>query len=281
MNNIAADNKIINGLWVCDKGGLLSNMERLCIHSFCANGHDFRLWVYDEIANVPQPTNGGKVELCDANEIIPANKIFKRKNSLAPFADYFRWKLLAEKGGWWVDMDMVCLRPFDFPEDSVFAWESDNGVNINVLKFPAGHCLPTAMLNECMNPKRIMPYDTRRKILLKIKYHLLFWQNSLLRIGWSHAGGGESFLLAIKHFGLLDFAKSANSFTPIQLACVSNMVNEELHNIEMLNPMLKNVYSVHWYNEVWKGRKYDKNGIFSKHSPYEVLKRRYLPELQK
>ncbi len=277
------DNKTINGLWVCDKGGLLSNMERLCIHSFCANGHDFRLWVYDEIANVPQPTTGGKVELCDANEILPASKIFKdkRKNSLAPFADYFRWKLLTEKGGWWVDMDVVCLRPFDFSEDSVFAWEFDSSVNINVLKFPAGHCLPTAMLNECMNPNRIMPYDTRKRIWKKIRSRLRFWQNSAFRIGWGYAGGPPSFSLAVKHFGLLDFVKSANYFAPIHHSFISNMVNKELHNMEMLNPMIKNAYSIHWYHNIWGGSKYDKNEIFPEHSPYEVLKRCYLPELQK
>ncbi len=275
------DNKIINGLWVCDKGGLLSNMERLCIHSFCANGHDFRLWVYNEIANVPKPINGGKVELCDANEILPASKIFKRYNSLSCFADYFRWKLLAERGGMWVDMDMVCLRPFDFPEDVVFAGASDLGLNINVLKFPAGHCLPTTMLSECMNPLRIMPYDTRKKIYRKIKCRLLFWKNSLLRIGWGDAGGAISLELAAKYFGLIEFAKPTIYFEPIQFSCVSNMINDELHNIEILNPMLKNCYSVHWYNEVWRRHKYDKNGTFSEHSPYEVLKRRYLPELQK
>ena len=27
------------------------------------------------------------------------------------------------KGGWWVDTDVVCLKPFDFSEDYVFASE--------------------------------------------------------------------------------------------------------------------------------------------------------------
>ncbi len=274
------DNKIINGLWVCDKGGKLSNMERLCIHSFCANGHDFRLWVYNEIANVPQPPTGGKVELCDANKILPASKIFKRGTSLAPFADYFRWKFLTERGGWWVDMDMVCLRPFDFPEDVVFPYENIKLLNIYMLKFPAGHYLPIAMLNECMNPNRIMPYDTRKKVWQKIRHRLKFWKNSAIKIGWQHAGGPWQFTAAVKHFGLLDFAKSVNYVAPITPLFLSNMINEELHNMEILNPMLKNAYSIHWYNETWKGNKYDKNGIYPEHSPYEVLKRRYLPELQ-
>ncbi len=277
--SVSLDNKIINGLWVCDKGSLLSPMERLCIHSFCANGHDFRLWVYNDIANVPQPTNGGKMELCDANEILPASKIFKINNSLASFADYFRWKLLVEKGGWWVDMDMVCLRSFDFSEDVVYAWENDNNININVLKFPAGHYLPTMMLNECMNPNCIMPYDTRKRIRRKIIRRLLVFRKTHdFKFNWGEIGGVTAFSLATKHLGLTDSAKSANYFSPIQWACVSNMITDELHNMEMLNPILKNAYGIHWYNEIWRTHKYDKEGTFSEHSPYEVLKQRYLPE---
>jgi len=35
------------------------------------------------------------------------------RGSLACFSDFFRYKLLAQEGGWWFDTDVVCLAPSD------------------------------------------------------------------------------------------------------------------------------------------------------------------------
>ncbi len=35
------------------------------------------------------------------------------------FANFFRYKLLLEKGGWFVDSDTICMRPFDFDNEYV------------------------------------------------------------------------------------------------------------------------------------------------------------------
>jgi len=50
----------------------------------------------------------------DGNQIIPEHEAFTYKNgpgsgSYSAFSNLFRYKLLAQKGGWWIDMDMVCL----------------------------------------------------------------------------------------------------------------------------------------------------------------------------
>src|SRR5258706_6206464 len=42
----ADDNKIIQGLWI---GPTLSQMEQLSIASFLANGHEYHLFVYDDV----------------------------------------------------------------------------------------------------------------------------------------------------------------------------------------------------------------------------------------
>ncbi len=47
-------------------------MERLSISSFLANGHEYRLFVYDDVEGTP---DGVKIE--DANAIIPESEIFK------------------------------------------------------------------------------------------------------------------------------------------------------------------------------------------------------------
>src|SRR5262245_49782027 len=84
-------------------GPPLSRMERLSIASFLQNGHAVDLHVYDEPAGVP-----AGVRLLDAARILPRSALFrhKRTQSLALFADWFRYRLLFEHGGIWVDSDV-------------------------------------------------------------------------------------------------------------------------------------------------------------------------------
>ncbi|HKB65528.1 MAG TPA: hypothetical protein VKC61_06695 [Pyrinomonadaceae bacterium] len=62
-------NKTIQGLWI---GRELSLMEQLSISSFLQNGHDYHLYVYEEVKNVPAGT-----VVRNANEILPAARIFQ------------------------------------------------------------------------------------------------------------------------------------------------------------------------------------------------------------
>jgi glycosyltransferase involved in cell wall biosynthesis len=136
---LSKDNRIVHGLWI---GPTLSKMELLTIKSFLRHGHEFHLWVYDKI-QTPLPPD---VILEDANKIIPRNRIIKKadtdpecgvgKDSVSsPFSDLFRYKLLYEKGGYWVDMDVTCLRPFNFPAPYVFR-PHRVGVVGNIIKCP-------------------------------------------------------------------------------------------------------------------------------------------------
>ncbi len=136
------DNKVVNGLWIGDS---LSPLEMLTLRSFVHYGHEFHLWVYHPLDNdIPDG-----VILKDANEIIPEKKIFVRKyddpdlgigkgSVGAPFSDIFRYKLLYEKGGWWVDMDVTCLKPLNFKEDFVFRTHSALPMIGNLMKIPKG-----------------------------------------------------------------------------------------------------------------------------------------------
>ncbi len=132
------DNKIVHGLWI---GTELSVVELLCINSFISNGHEFHLWVYDNLSTVLPDA----VILGDANTIIPKSEVFAYRNknqyghgkgSFAGFSDIFRYKLLFLYGGWWTDMDVVCLRSLDFLEPYVFRTHHDFPVVGNIMKCP-------------------------------------------------------------------------------------------------------------------------------------------------
>jgi Glycosyl transferase family 2 len=91
-------------------GGPLSPYELFCLRSFIDWGHAVDLYSYDTKLAVP-----AGVRVCDAAELIPQDEVFVYqaegfgKGSPSAFSNYFRYKLLAEKGGWWIDTDVVCL----------------------------------------------------------------------------------------------------------------------------------------------------------------------------
>src|SRR5262245_61327546 len=110
--NDGMESRTVQGLWI---GSQLSAMEQLSIASFLANGHEYHLYVYDEVRNVP---SGAIVR--NAEEILPADWIFlDSRGTYCSFASMFRYKLLLDKGGWWVDTDIICLRYFEFEQPYV------------------------------------------------------------------------------------------------------------------------------------------------------------------
>jgi hypothetical protein len=131
--------EIVQALWIGDR---LSSMEQLSICSFLRHGHPVHLYAFQPIAGVPEGTT-----VRSAAEILPANEVFiyhrgPGKGSTAAFSDPFRYRLLLERGGWWTDLDMVCVRPLRFADDHVYGCERlrDGGaaVNVALFKAPAG-----------------------------------------------------------------------------------------------------------------------------------------------
>ena len=123
-------------------GEPLSPYQQLCLKSFVDHGHEFILYCYDHF-DVPSG-----IELRDAAEFFPRDRVFfYRKGldagSVAAFSDLFRFRMLHDCGGWWVDADVVCLSPEVPSRDIVFAFEdkSRQSVGSAVLKFPRAHPL--------------------------------------------------------------------------------------------------------------------------------------------
>jgi hypothetical protein len=107
---------IIQALWIGDR---LSVMERLSIRSFLDQGHEFHLYLYGRCDGVPHGTT-----IRNGREILDGGVIHSfqggyGKGSPALFSDLFRLELLFQRGGWWVDLDVVALQPFRFDRQHV------------------------------------------------------------------------------------------------------------------------------------------------------------------
>ena len=130
--------ELINGFWI---GPGLTRLEQLSIKSFLHLGHPFRLYCYEKLDNVPEGA-----EIADARRFLSYDNA-KKYSSPGMASDVFRYKLMWEEGGWWVDLDTVALKPFVFRQPVVFgklgaADHFANGVMRTTPRWaPMGECL--------------------------------------------------------------------------------------------------------------------------------------------
>lgn len=238
------DDHIIHGLWI---GSELSPLELLTLHSFTRHGHAFHLWVYE------QPTNKLPVGviLQDANSIIPSNEVYCRKyedpkhkigkgSFGSPFSDLFRYKLLYDKGGWWVDMDVTCLLPFNFSDPYVFQSHPILTMIGNVMKAPKGCPLMQAAYQQV----RAECDENTTDWLLpnKILNHY------------------------IKELGLSEFIRQdlgSSDWWP----SVSPFILES-------KTLPESWYCIHWMNEIWRTQNINKSDAV-KSSAYDLLLTEY------
>jgi hypothetical protein len=256
--------QLVQSLWI---GGELSVLERLSMASFLKHNHPYHLYVYGPVRGVPEG-----VEIREAREILPEHSVFVSQGSYATFADWFRWRLLYLRGHYWVDTDVVCLRPFDLPEEIVFGHEEYDLPNVAVLKFPRAHPFPRHMAEVCAAPNRQLPYDpvTTRLVKLVRRYLLgnrMSWQ------GWGETGGGEGFRSALKHFGLYHLGKPYTYFYPIHYDHWPYIFTSALKDDLRL---FADTYALHLWNDGLKRRGFDRTARFPEDSLFEQLKRRYL-----
>jgi Glycosyltransferase sugar-binding region containing DXD motif len=238
---------VVQSLWI---GGPLSKMERLGISSFLANGHDVHLYCYEKPSGVPEGTT-----LRDASAILPRSRVFAygpgfAAGSYAAFSNFFRYKLLLDRGGWWVDTDVVCLRPFDLTDERLWATERADPpleitVSTSVIKAPADDALMAWAWRRCD------AMDTSNIQFGQIGPRLL------------QAG--------VDALALHAFMRPHTFFSPIPFYDWATLLDPS-HTVVLGSE----VYAVHLWNQMWSAHSLDKNGTFPDGCFFERLKRRYL-----
>jgi hypothetical protein len=232
------DNRLVNGLWI---EGPLSRMELLTLKSFMAHGHQFILWAYGRI---PTPLPEG-VELRNASEIIPPEQVFcytkgPHPGSFAGFSDIFRYKLLYERGGWWVDMDITCLKPLEFCQPYVFRRHVYASVVGNLLKVPPR----SKLMLDC--------YEWTRE---HVKADNTDWLKPVRILGTNiftlHL---QNYIVHTRHF-------TSDCDDPVRFATTAASLDPDL-------------YAIHWCNEWLKKLAIDKERP-QEGTIYHTLLRRY------
>lgn len=225
---------VMSSLWI----GPLAPLERACIESFMRNGHAYHLYVYQTPSDVPPG-----VTVRDAREILPEDHIFRNirgagTGSYACFADLFRYKLLRDRGGFWVDTDVFCLRPFAFHEPYVFGAE-DKPVANGVIKAPVGSELMQRVYAESS----------------QVNHDRVIW-NEL----------GDIFSKHVISLGLARYIQPSKVFSPTPYYDIPAIVGSN-HSIQIPSES----HGMHLYQETWRRNGLDKHDIDGPNSLLRLL----------
>lgn len=257
-------------LWV---EGRLSTLERLCLASFLHHGYTVHLYTYGEVQSVPD----GVVQ-CNGDEIIPREKLFLGRGvsgeSYATFADLFRYELLAQRGGWWFDMDMVCLRRFPPPRQLTFAstWE---GVWGEAASNCAIWCLPgdphIVELSRRAQKKHAIgelsfgalgPFLVQALVQeRKLQAHMAPWYE-FCPYPWR----------MISRLAL----PTPRAYLQDRLRMVKHLLWQQYSPLFRAGYVRSGSRTLHLHNEIWKASGLDKDSRYFFLSPIERLKQRYL-----
>ena len=230
----------IGTLWI---GPRLSAMEQLALTSFVQQGHEVDLYTYGDVADIP-----AGVTVRDGNEILPESMIFmyREHRSYSGFSNYFRYRMLLERGGCWADTDLVALRPFDFDGDHVFSSEFARGtqsINTGFIQAPAGS-----------------PVLQRAWDLCSAK--------DPTQIRWGETGP-TLFRSVVESLGMDACVQPPEVFCPLPFPQWLSLLDPEA---PALPPA---AVAVHLWNELWRRTDKDKDADYDPRCMYEQLKARY------
>ena len=236
--DMTKDNKIIQSLWI----GKLSSMEKLSMLSFLRHGHEYHLYTYGPVEDVPDG-----VIIKDANEIIrPDDLDYRKFKRLALFADCFRYRLLHYKGGWWADTDVICLKPFNFFCSHVFARESKDWINNGIIKANLYSSIMEYCWFKClgMNPADVEWSETGPKLLTA----------------------------AVKELHMEKNVEPMETFCPVPWSEAKKFVTP---GEAIIVP--PEAYAVHLWNEAWSWGTLDKDK-FPRGTFYSRVKKELMPQ---
>lgn len=236
--------QIVQSLWI---GNQLTKLEQLAICSHLHFGHEFHLYVYEDVKGIPAGT-----VVKNGEEILPKSEIFAYetawgKGSFSAFSNFFRYKLLCEKGEWWVDTDVVCLKAFDWDRDFVAASEI----------MEEGWVQATTCAIK--TPPDFLPVE-------------YCWQRcqekDKSKIVWGEVGP-QLWEESIRGHNLTGYVLDPFTFCPVPYYDFARVLSSEAID-------LSRSYAIHLWNEMWRRNAMDKDGEYPKDCLYERLKRDFL-----
>ena len=231
--------RVLNSVWV---GEALGPLEQLCIRSGLAAGHAFHVYSYepDRLKGAPPGA-----EIRDAAEVMPRERMtaYAECNSFVLGSNFWRYEMLRQGRGFWVDLDLLLLRPLDLDQDYVFGKEREGSINTAVMLAPPDSALVRDLVEFPKTMRRPPWFGARRSF----NYYVRRFHQGPLRLEdlpWGTYGPQMLSYFVQKH-GLERFAADPEVFYPVSWRN-AGFLYEPAEKVEML--LTDRTYAIHLYN---------------------------------
>jgi hypothetical protein len=252
----------VHSLWV---GPKLSAIQWACMNSFVRTGHNF--FVYTDDVNRKLPQGVVALGLPDYLPKTPwrfGPRAGTNSGSLAAFADLVRVEHLCRQGGWWTDLDVICLRrlPEIPPCGIAVGWQDEapdaRGIrlaNVAILGATAGNRDFELLRKRIWRPWLGSPWESPLKRL----YHAVRLWDTVYRpwnCWWGFAGGPRAITGLVQHLKIQDQVFAHNVFYPVTYQNWRDLLVENLSDVKA---DLSSTVAIHLWAELYRQAGIDPN----------------------
>ncbi len=229
----------INCFWF---GGLLGEIEQVCLLSMLKQGHKVRLFGYETLLNVPFG-----IEIADAREVLPRNEFIFHRASGSPAlgTNRLRYRIMKRGLGLWLDTDVILIKSIGQGDEYIFGWEDDAFINNAVLYLPMNARITEEICNFADQNYPIPPfYDpaTRTELERREKLGLPVGVQDL---PWGVYGPKALTYFAQKN-NLHCFAKPKEVFYPVHWSEIHALLASEYNGWGLITT---STIAVHLWND--------------------------------
>lgn len=297
-------NQIVQSFWYSKNPNtnFISTIEIACVASYLANGHHFHLYTYDLedksilhlINSLKECENFKNLSIKNAQEIIKKEEIFfddRGSVGIAAFSDYFRFALLYQRGGWWVDMDTICLKHLDFSSPFVFASQRNEGGEIMATTCMIKAQKQSVFMHDLLEKAKRLIQEKQRIIITQFSEKTLsgfllngfmtkissslkkkfFKKQYVKQVPWGIIGPGFLYQILEENPKYKDFICPPSYFCQIDYFKAKDFIAIEDFNC------LSESYVSHVWNAMWEAYGLQKDILYPKHSLIEQMRHKYLP----
>ena len=190
---------VVNGYW---HKGELDSLSKFCINTWIKNGFEFHLWTYD------LSLKSDSITIKNANTIVDESEYFTYDgghtvNTPVAFSNLFRAELLYKLGGLYVDLDLLCIKPYSFNDRFVFCEQAHNAYDWLESKYKLKLSIGTSI---------IYSRDKNERLFKRWAYRIRRLSNGTIRHGDL---GPDLFTSLVIKEKLLSYILDKNFFNPI------------------------------------------------------------------